>query len=298
MSFRLGIDLGFARNRYQEPEMWTKIVREELSLGYVSLVADILNPDWPEEYLKTLIKRIKYNIDLYGIQVNACFTSALTRTPHLMHYDPEMRKYYIQWFKRFFILAAQFGCKMGGSHFGVMSFADYEDESRRKQILEEGIKGWQELSFFVQNLGFECLMFEPMSVPREMGDTVGECKFLMDRVNANCGVPMKICLDVGHAPHPEERNPYTWIAQLGNVSPMVHLQQTVMHKSNHAPFTEAFNETGIIQPGKVMEALKKSGASEALLAFEISHKEHYDTEFTIIQDLKESVEHWRPWVNE
>jgi len=215
-----------------------------------------------------------------------------------MHYDADMRRYYIDWFKSFFKIAASLGCKMGGSHFGVMSVADYKDESRRKRIVEEGIKGWQELSFFAKDIGFECLMFEPMSVPREMGNTIAECEELMDAVNANSGVPMKLCLDIGHAPHPDERDPYPWMERLGDVSPMVHLQQTVLHKSNHAPFTAQHNENGIIDPGRVMKALKKAGATDALMALEISHKEHYDTEFTVIEDLRESVDHWRPWVDE
>ena len=298
MSFRLGIDLGFARNRYEEPEAWTKIVREELGLGYVSMVADILNPVWPADYLKKLIDRINNNLKEYDINVDACFTSALTRVPHVMHYDEQMRRYYIDWFKKFFAITAKLGCKVGGSHFGIMSFADYDSEKKRAAILEEGVKGWQELSFYAQDLGFECLIFEPMSVPREMGNKNEECKELMAMVNNNSGVPMKICLDVGHAPHPDERDPYTWIEQLGADSPMIHLQQTVLNRSNHSPFTEEFNEQGIIKPESVLKALKKSGATKALMAFEISHKEHFDTEFTIIQDLKESVEYWRPWVKD
>jgi len=47
-----------------------------------------------------------------------------------------------------------------------------------------------------------------------------------------------------------------------------------------------------------MQSLEKSGATDALMAFEISHRENFDTEFSIIQDLKESVEYWRPWVKE
>lgn len=298
MAFRLGIDLGFTRSRYQEPEVWTKIVREDLGLKHVSMVADILNPDWPDEYLQSLLKRIKNSIDEYGISVGACFTSALTRTPHLMHHDAEMRRFYVEWFKKFFSMAAALRCKMGGSHFGAMSFADYNDESRRAFIIEQAVKGWQELSFFVEDLGFDCLIFEPMSVPREMGNTVNECRQLMDMVNVNSGVPMKICLDIGHAPHPDERDPYYWMEQLGKDSPMVHLQQTVLNKSNHSPFTRQFNESGIIKPEKTLDALKASGATDALLAFEISHREHYDTEFTVIQDIKESVDYWRPFVAE
>ena len=296
MAFRLGIDLGFVRSRYQEPEVWTKLVREELGLGYVSIVADILNPDWPEDYLQKLVAKLKGLLNEYDIRAEACFTSALTRTPHLTHHDADMRRYYIGWFKRFFDMAAQLGCKIGGSHFGSMSFADYNEPSRRAFIIDEAVKGWQELSFYAKELGFEYLLFEPMSVPRELANTVGECRQLMEMVNANSGVPMKVCLDVGHAPHPDERDPYPWIEQLGKDSPMIHLQQTVLNKSNHAPFTKACNETGIIKAERVMQALERSGATDALMAFEISHREHYDTEFTVIQDLKESVEYWRPYM--
>ena len=67
----------------------------------------------------------------------------------------------------------------------------------------------------------------------------------MDMVNANCAIPMKVCLDVGHAPHPDERDPYLWIEKLGFVSPVIHMQQTVLNKSNHAPFTGNITETGL-----------------------------------------------------
>jgi D-erythrulose 1-phosphate 3-epimerase len=298
MSFRLGIDLGFARGRYQEPEVWTKIVGQDLRLGFVSIIADILNPLWPKEYLDQLIKRTQTGLHRYGIQAETCFTSALTRVPHFLSSDAEMRAYYLQWFKDFFALGARLGCRAGGSNFGIMSFLDYNDESRRSYIFDEAVSCWQRLSCFAADLGFTCLMFEPMSVPREMGNTVAECRDIMDRVNANAAIPMKLCLDIGHAPHPDERDPYPWIEQLGALSPMIHLQQTVLHRSNHSPFTEEFNRTGIIRPAKVMEALRKSGAKDALLAFEISHREHFDTDFRVIQDLKESAAYWRPYIED
>jgi sugar phosphate isomerase/epimerase len=133
-----------------------------------------------------------------------------------------------------------------------------------------------------------------MSVPREMGNTVEETRELLEMVNAHCGVPLRVCLDVGHAPHPSQRDPYLWIEALAAVSPVIHLQQTVLHKSNHAPFTAEMNETGIIKREKVMEAVKKSGCTDALFAFEISHREHWDTDFNVIRDLKASVDYWRP----
>lgn len=294
MNYRLGINLGFAINRYIEPEVWTKIVREDLGLRYVQFAADLLNPFWPADYIKDQVKRIKNSAEKNGIAIESIFTSAFTRVNHLMNPDPEARKFWLEWFKRFLDIGKELGAKNGGSHFGILTFDSYNDDDKRRYIIDEAVKGWQDLSFYAEDAGYECLIFEPMSVPREMANTIEETRELLDRVNAHCGVPMRVCLDVGHAPHPSQRDPYSWIEALAGLSPVIHLQQTVRHRSNHAPFTAENNETGIIEREKVLASAKKGGCTDALFAFEISHREHWDTDFRIIQDLKESVDYWRP----
>jgi len=213
-----------------------------------------------------------------------------------MSSDELLRKIWYDWFCRFLEMGAVWGAKNLGSHFGILTFPAYDDVSKREYLVEEAVKGWQKLSFYAKELGYECLIFEPMSVPREMATTVNDTKELLDRVNANCGVPMRVCLDIGHAPHPSERDPYPWIEQLGSVSPVIHLQQTVLHKSNHSPFTEEYNSGGIITGERVMQAVEKSGCTDSLFAFEISHREHHDMEYRIIPDLKESVRYWSRFI--
>jgi sugar phosphate isomerase/epimerase len=296
MSYRLGINLGFAVNKYSEPEVWPKIVADELGLSYVQFVADLLNPFLPEDYVDKQARLISRYTKEYGIVIESLFTSAFTRVNHLMSGDAELRKIWYDWFCRFLTMGSQWGAKNAGSHFGIMTFASYDDLSAREYLIGEAVKSWQKLSFTAKELGYECLIFEPMSVPREMANTVEETKTLLDRVNAHCGVPMRVCLDVGHAPHPSERDPYPWIEQLGSVSPVIHLQQTVLHRSNHAPFTAENNRDGIITGERVMDAVKKSGCGDCLFAFEISHREHSDTEHKIIPDLKESVKYWRKYI--
>jgi sugar phosphate isomerase/epimerase len=257
-------------------------------------VADLLNPFWPESYVQDQVRRIKEAAQEYDIVIESLFTSAFTRVNHLMNPDAEARKIWLEWFKRFLDIGREFGAKNAGSHFGIMTFDTWDNPDKRQFILDEGVKGWQELTFYARENGYECLIFEPMSVPREMANTIEETKELLDRVNARCGVPLRVCLDVGHAPHPSQRDPYPWVEQLANVSPVIHLQQTVLHKSNHAPFTQEHNKTGIITREKLMEAVKKAGCTDALFAFEISHREHWDSEFKIIAELKESVDYFRP----
>lgn len=298
MNLKLGINCGFAINKYLEPEEWTRIVGEELNLRHVQFVADLLNPFLPEDYIEDQIVRIQNCTKKYDVQVDSVFTSAFTRVNHLMHPDEAARKIWLQWFKDFFTIGAKLGAKTGGSHFGILTFASYNNDDTRKKLIEEGIKGWQELSFFAKELGYESLIFEPMSVPREMGNTIEETLELMERVNSNCGVPMRICLDVGHAPHPEQRDPYPWLEKLSQYSPVIHLQQTVLHKSNHWPFTKEYNDQGIIHAEKVLKSIEKSGAKEALLMFEIGHREHMDSEFKIIEELKASVDYWRQYIKD
>ncbi|GHV69780.1 AP endonuclease [Spirochaetia bacterium] len=298
MSFRLGINLGFAINKYIESDVWARIVREDLGLRYVQFVADLLNPFWPKEYVTDQIKGIKASCKEYDISIESLFTSAFTRVNHLMNPDEDARKFWLAWFKHFLDIGSVFGAKNAGSHFGIMTFDTYNNEEKRRFILDEAVKGWQDLSFYAQAKGYECLIFEPMSVPREMANTIEETVELMDRVNAHCGVPLRVCLDVGHAPHPTQRDPYPWIEKLAALSPVIHLQQTVLHKSNHAPFTTEQNKTGIITREKVMEAVQKGGCTDALFAFEISHREHWDTDFRIIEDLKASVDYFREVIPE
>jgi hypothetical protein len=47
-----------------------------------------------------------------------------------------------------------------------------------------------------------------------------------------------------------------------------------------------------------MAAVKKASCTDALFAFEISHREHWDSEFRIIADTKESVDYFRPLITE
>jgi len=296
MDIKLGINLGFAINRYIEPEVWAKIVGNDLGLKHVQFVADLLNPFLPDCYVASQTRRIKESANAHGISVDSVFTSAYTRVNHFMHPDAEAREIWYDWFVKLLRIGGDLGCKIGGSHFGILTVDSYDRDYN--YLVEEGVKNWQRLSFAAKEMGYECLIFEPMSVPREMGNTVSECVGLMDRVNANSGIPLKICLDIGHAPHPDERDPYPWIEKLARHSPIIHIQQTVLNKSNHSPFTEEFNRNGIIDGEKVMKTLEKSGCEKTMLIFEIGHREHWDTDFRIVGDLAESVRYWRKWVKE
>lgn len=295
-NLKLGINLGFAINKYVEPEVWTRIVAEDLGIKYVQFVADLLNVFLPPDIVDRQVERINECTQKHDLAITSTFTSAFTRVNHFMHPDADTRKAWLNWFKRFADISVQMGARTTGSHFGILTFADYDDVRRREYIIEEGIKNWQELSWYCKELGMEYLNFEPMSIPREMANTVEDTKELLARLNEGAGIPFKVCLDVGHAPHPNDRDPYRWVRELGSVSPIIHIQQTEKDHSRHWPFTEEYNKLGIIHGEPLIEAIKQSGATEAEIIFELSHREAWSTEFRIIQDHIESVNYWRQFI--
>jgi D-erythrulose 1-phosphate 3-epimerase len=290
----LGINLGFATNRFPEPLEWARIVGEELGLHSVQLVADLLNPFWPDSVVEAEIARIQEAIGVYGISVHSLMTSTYTRVNHLLHPHAESREAWSAWFKRFADFASRLGAQAIGSHFGILSVRDVHDPDRYRERVADAVRRWQEISCYARDVGLQYVYFETMSIPRELGYTIAQAKELLERVNEHAGVPMTFCLDVGHAPHPDERDPYLWVSELGHQSRIVHLQQTEAGHSRHWPFTPTYNQAGIIDPARIIQTLCATRPDgQVLLAFEISHRESVEQDDLVVADLKASAQYWR-----
>ena len=302
MRVKLGINAGFAINRFPEPEVWIPIVGDELGLRYVQFVADLLNPFLPYRVVRQQLGKITRLAEEHGVTIDTTFTSAFTRVNHLLHPDPLVRDAWFQWFKDFFRMSADLGVRGSGSHFGSMSVTDLKDAERRKEVTTAAVDLWQQLSEFAAELGFEFLMFEPMSIPREMACTIADTRELYERVNDGASIPIRLCLDVDHgfslSPDPRDADPYAWLEEFGALSPVVHIKQSLADKGGHWPFTAEYNERGMITAPKVLRSLELSGADDVVLLMEISHRERYPAEGRVLSDLKESVDYWRQYVHE
>jgi sugar phosphate isomerase/epimerase len=249
MKIKLGISAGFAVNRFPEPEVWLKIVGQELGLKYVQYVSDLSDPYLPSSIKVRYIEKVKRIAKKYGVKIDTAFT--YTRRNQFLHPIKDMREESVSWFKKFVDIAATLGTRGLGSHFGIMSVKDYADVRRRRIILKEGIKCWQKLSEYAKKKGLKFLMFEPMSIGREIGETIKETEEILCEVNRKSSIPIKLCIDVGHGSDKAickvSSNPYIWLRDLGHLSPIVHIQQTDgVENSRHWPFTEEYNRLGII----------------------------------------------------
>ena len=96
----LGINLGFANNRFPEPEAWTDIVKK-LGLNKVQFVADILNPmlkKYNKEYYNGQIDKTIECIKKNNINITSMMTSSFTRVNHFSHPDKGYRDSWFSWF--------------------------------------------------------------------------------------------------------------------------------------------------------------------------------------------------------
>ena len=293
----LGINLGFAVNRFPEPQVWTQIVGERLGLRKVQFVADLFNPHLSHGVVAEHVRRTVRAAQAHDISIDTTFTSAFTRVNHLLHPDRSVRDHWEEWFNGFVELSAQLGARGSGSHFGIFSVHDFDDAGTRRVRFDEAVERWGRISRRAREVGLQFLLIEPMSIGREVGETVDEAARVLTALNEAGEVPFRFCLDVDHgnrlSGRPEDGDPYVWLRRFAAVSPVIHIKQSRADAYGHWPFTPEFNGVGLIEPQRVVRALEDGGSEGAVLTFEIAHKERADLEARVVRDLEASVAYWR-----
>jgi len=301
MQVRLGINTGFAINRFPEPEDWTSVVADDLGLDTIQFTADLLNPNLPEPLVARETEKIRGLCDRKGIRVQTTFTSAFTRVNHLLHPNPEIQRVWLEWFKRFFDLSRNLGAEGAGSHFGILTVRDNADPAVRARRVQQGVDAWRELSEYGASIGLRYLIFEPMSIPRELAETIPATHDLL-AMCTGFAIPMELCLDVDHgdlqSADAEDTDAHAWIRHFGRVSPCIHIKQSLRDKGGHYPFTREYNERGKIVPEEILATMRAAGVEQCTLLLEISHRERWPFDYNVVADLKESVAYWRPAIEQ
>jgi len=297
MVWRLGINTGFAVNRFSEPEDWIPIVGDELGLRTVQFTADLLNPDLPATIRARYTDKIASLAASRGVSVTSTFTGAFTRVNHLSHPDPEVRSYWISWFRRFVDISVDIGASAMGSHFGIFTDSDNRDIDRREERRRQNIRAWHEIGEYARDRGLSFLSWEPMSISREQGETLVETRRLHDDVNRDSPIPFRLCLDVDHgdvsSPNVDDTDPYAWLGTFATETAQVHLKQSKADKGGHWPFIAEHNREGRVHPDRVLATLHEAGCDDADLLLELSFREREPIDSTVVSALKESVAFWR-----
>ena len=296
MNINLGLHIGFASTRYNDPKIWAEIVRNEFGLNYVQFTSNLLEPSYSNDIIKNEIKKINYYTKLHNIKIDHTFTSP--RGNYLGHSNRLIKNYWLKWLKNFLWISKELGAEGAGSLLGIMTFDDLDNNFRKRE--KDILDGWRELSIYAKKIGLKYLLWEPMSIKREMGDTIKYTKYLHKKLNSKSKVPILLNLDVDHGNHfsndKRDGDPYEWLNDLSYLSPSIHIKQKTKDVYTHKPFIKKYNKIGIIKPEKILRSLEKSKCKNTTLYFEFSFREREPFDSQSIKDIKESVKLWRQYV--
>jgi sugar phosphate isomerase/epimerase len=209
-----------------------------------------------------------------------------------------VRKYWLNWFKKFAKYSVDLGASRLGSHIGILSVDD--NKSKRIEFQDRCIEMWKELSNFASEIGLKELTWEHMSIEREQGHTCEDINYLIDGLK-DSKVPIKICLDPDHGDlTSNDRNDYEPYHLLKTYLPhslQLHLKQTSLDKRKNGPFTKKNNLNGLIKGEKVADLLTKYVSEENKKNFEVilelNSREREPDDSQIIEDIEESLIYWR-----
>lgn len=295
----LGINNAFASRNWPEPELWARIIAEDLGLQEVQFSFDLLDPTLPEPSRSARCAAVMEAVRAHGLSLHTTFTGLIAYAQnHLAHPDPMMRERARDWYIQALEVSRSLGAEACGGHVGAMSVHDYADPSRRALVRTHLVDAVQKLTHAAGAMGQKYFLWELMPTPREIPHTPQEAREILMQVNAHAAVPVRLCFDVGHClatVSSKPADPYEWLEELLPWSPIIHLQQTDGKGDRHWPFTPEFNAVGIIDPRQVINIARKSPLDRIVLHFEIAHPFDAPAE-RIIDAHRLSVEIWKTWL--
>ena len=299
MGFTLSVNTNPFVNRFAEPEDLIATLADEVGIGHIQLVHEFINPSWEARTIRRLTDRMAKACASKRAKVTSIMTGPYGRLNHFVHPDPEVRQYYVQWFKGMADIAGDLGAPAIGTQFGIFTFKDYDDAMRREELMKIALSCWGEVAEHAKARGLTWLFWEPMSVGRELGHTLNDTQGLQDWIDAaGLPIPLKPMVDIDHgdvtSPDPADVDPYRWAKDFATQSPIIHIKQSTMNKGGHWPFTAQYNENGRITPEKLIAAVKAGGGTDNELCLELAFREREPTDRSVVKAIAESVAYWAP----
>ena len=297
MSFTLSLNTNPLVNRFAEPDDLIDAIARRIRIKNVQLTHEFINPAWPAPLIAKYLRSFRAALSRTGVTVTSGMTGPYGRLNHFGHPDEDVRFYYVDWFKKFADISADLGASSMGTQFAIFTYRDFNDAARREELIDIAIDCWGRVAEHAKASGLKFLFWEPMSVGREFGDTLASCRTLQDRLDtAGFAIPMKMMIDIDHgdvtSSDPNDYDPFAWAKAFSLDSPIIHIKQSSMKKSGHAPFTAANNEGGRITPQSLLPVIRQGGGMDNEICLELSFREREPTDSTVVEALAESVAFW------
>lgn len=301
-SLRLSINTNPLVNRFAKPDHLVDTIGNRIGAGYVQLTPEFINPSWPASTLRRLAREFDRALTTNRVRVTSIMTSTYFRLNHFGHPDPEVREYYVEWFKTLADVAVDIGADSIGSQFAILTLQDDQDPARRADMVRTVSDCWHRVADHAAAAGLGFLYWEPMSVSREFGHTIAECRAMDARMQAeNFAIPMKMIVDIDHgdvtSDNPDDTDPYAWAAAFPKESPIIHVKQSSMNKGGHWPFTAEHNKDGRIRPEKLLQTVRDAGGVDNEICLELSFREREPHDSRVVEMMAESVAYWAPHID-
>lgn len=302
MPFTLSLNTNPLVNRFAEPDDLIDTVAHDLKIRDLQLTHEFINPSWPAATIRRLVGEMRTACTRTGVRITSGMTGPYGRLNHFGHPDADVRRYYIDWFKIFADITADLGGTSVGTQFAIFTYRDFDDPVRREALIDIAIDSWAEVAEHAKGAGLKFLFWEPMSIGREFGETIGKCLALQDRLTAaDMAIPMWMMADIDHgdvtSSNTDDYDPYAWARAVPLVSPIIHIKQSLMDKGGHRPFTAEFNAKGSIHPEPLLAAFRAGGGESNEICLELSFKEREPNDREVIPQIAESVAFWAPHID-
>lgn len=302
MALRLSLNTNPLVNRFADVDELIDTVADRIRIGHIQLTPEFINPSWPASVITRRTRAFRRAMERTGVRVTSVMTSTYGRLNHFGHPDPDVRAYYLDWFRTLADIAGELGADGMGSQFAVFTQADFNDVARREALIATVIDCWRDVAEQGKAAGLSYLLWEPMSVGREFGHTIAECRSFDRRLAAaNLAIPFHMIVDIDHgdvtSPDPQDTDPYAWAAAFPAESPIIHVKQSSMNKGGHWPFTAEHNKDGRIQPEKLIRAVRDAGGTDNEICMELSFREREPTDSRVVEMIRESVAYWEPHID-
>ena len=297
MALTLSLNTNPLVNRFADADDLIDVVARDLRIRDLQLTHEFINPSWPAPVIRRITRRMHLAMQRTGVRVTSGMTGPYGRLNHFGHPDPDVRRYYVHWFKTFADICAELGAESIGTQFAIFTYADYDDPGRREELMQIAIDCWVEVAEHGQSAGLKYLFWEPMSVGREFGHTIAESLALQSRLSSvDMAIPMWMMADIDHgdvsSTNPDDTDPYAWARAVPPFSPIIHIKQSMMNKGGHRPFTREHNKAGRIVPARLLEALAEGNAHNNEICLELSFKEREPDDRNVVSQIAESIAFW------
>ena len=301
MGFTLSLSTNPLVNRYADPDDVIDTVAVKIGIRDLQLTHEYINPGWPAPIIAAQTRRFQKALARTGVRVTSGMTGPYGRLNHFGHPDAEVRRYYVDWFKTFASVCAELGADCIGTQFAIFPHKEFDDPKRRAALMRIAKDCWAEVAAHAKLAGLKSLIWEPMSVGREFGETIAAARLLQAELDAELfAIPLKMMVDIDHgdvtSPNPADTDPYAWAEAFPKQSPIIHIKQSSMNKGGHWPFTAKYNQDGRITPERFLAAIRRGGGTNNEICLELSFREREPTDRQVAEMIRESVDYWAPHV--